>query len=484
MIRGKLFAEYSKRTTILFGVVVLTLVLGLATEYHHLQIDLAAELGLAELSGGAPLSSQAITLLKNLISLALKLLPGIVLNFLPVLVALAVIPWVASRFMHTLYDTKDIKEARGLLDRNVFGMMSPAPILIIKEGDIDLGAGSLFDRVGGRGFVVVHNDNALVLERGGRLTRVVGPCLGFLGCFERIWEIVDLRPQRWVLPVSAMTKDGIPISCDADINFRIDDRFIDQWGHMREKQSVNTNSQWVTDEDIVKALEGGGIGEPLPYTDEAVFNAATSLWVRIRQPEHPEQLRNWTGQVVIGEVEGTLRNILARYRLDWLLEPPQPGQKHPREEIREQLEHKLREAFPVGNKVGACILDVNLGQFEVKDERISTQWIDAWQSIWEQRAVESIAEGEAELARLQAAQVQAQAEMVLTLTEAIRPFVTSEEERSSYQLATRFVETLWWMSYSPGMRAFLPPDALRTLDELGKLLGQGESATPNAGSRG
>ena len=469
---------------VLLLVIVLAFFLGFVTEFHHLQIDLAAELGLAELRYGGLAALPITVFLRNIPSLLLKLLPGVVLNLLPVLVALAAIPWVASRFIHTLYDTKDVKEAHELLHRNVFGMIAPAPVLIIKEGDIDVGSGSLCDRIGGRGFVVVHNDNALVLEKGGRLTRVVGPCLGFLGCFERVWEVIDLRPQRWPLPVNAMTKDGIPISCEADITFKIDDRFTDQWGKIQEKQPVEAKSQRATDEEIVKEMEKAGIGEPLPYTDEAVFNAATSIWVRIRQPDHKEQLRKWTGRVVIGGVEGTLRNILARYRLDWLLQPPQPGQKHPREEIREQLEQKLRGAFPVGNKVGARILDVKLGQIDVKDERISTQWIDAWQSIWAQRAVESIAEGEAEMARLQAAQVQAQAEMALTLTEAVRPFVTSEEERSSYQLATRFVETLWWMSYSPGMRAFLPPDALRTLDELRKILGQGGDAALSAGSRG
>jgi len=474
MIRRTLIAEYLKRLRVLSGVIVLVLFLGTVTELAHNWADIAARMG-PVLEDPAPLVTKTAIILTNLVSLTLELIPGVVLNFLPVFAALAVIPWLASRFIRTLYDTKDVQEAHGALHHNVFGMTAPAPLLIVKEGDVDVGAGSLLDRIGGRGFLIVYNDTALVLERGGRLTRVVGPCLGFLDRFERIWEVIDLRPQRWVLTDNAMTKEGIPISCEADITFKIDDRFLDQWGKVQTKQPVKAKSQTATDEEIAQELEKAGIGKPLPYTDEAVFNAATSIWVRIRQPDHKEQLRKWTGQVVISGVEGTLRNILARYRLDWLLQPPQPGQKPPRDEIREQLEQKLQAAFPPGNKVGARILGVNLGKIDVKDERISTQWIDAWQSVWEQKAVESLAEGEAELARLQAAQVQAQAEMVLALTEAIRPLVTSEEERSSYELAARFVETLWWMSYSPGTRAFLPPDVLRTLDELGKMLGAGDN---------
>ncbi|OQY23965.1 MAG: hypothetical protein B6I34_04110 [Anaerolineaceae bacterium 4572_32.1] len=477
MIRRTLFAEYTNRFMLLVLVIALLFFLGAITESYHRRADLMAEIE-------PILSDETSVTLKaapTIIALIVNLVPGVALNFLPALAALAAIPWAASRFIHTLYDTKDVKEAHDFLHRRVFGMTAPDPIMIIKDGDIDIGVGGLFDRVGGRGFVVVHNNNALVLEKGGRLTRVMGPCLGFLDSFERIWEVVDLRPQRWILTDNAMTKDGIPISCEADITFKIDDRFTDQWGQVQTKQPVETESLRPTDEEIVKALGEKGIGTPLPYTDEAVFNAATSLWVRIRQPEHKEQLRKWTGRVIISGVEGTLRSMLARYRLDWLLQPPQPGQEEsPREEIRKQLEQKLQDSFSPGNKVGARILDVNLGKIDVKDKRISTQWTDAWYSIWEQRAVEGMAEGEAELARLQAAQVQAQAEMVLALTEAIRPLVTSEEALSSYKLATRFVETLWWLSYSPGTRAFLPPGTLRTLDELKKLLGDGTDTASNA----
>jgi hypothetical protein len=45
----------------------------------------------------------------------------------------------------------------------------------------------------------------------------------------------------------------------------------------------------------------------------------------------------------------------------------------------------------------------------------------------------------------------------------------------------RFVETLWWMSYAPWMRAFLPPETMRTLDQLEKMCKIG-SASGSAGS--
>lgn len=179
-----------------------------------------------------------------------------------------------------------------------------------------------------------------------------------------------------------------------------------------------------------------------------------------------------------GLVDKTLRSILARYRIDWLISPPQPGDKYPREEIRELLAHRLSEALPVGNTLGARVIHVDLGQITVKDERIPGQWIDAWRATWEQRAVEKRAEGEAELARLEAAQLEAQAEMVLTLTETIRSLVSSESELTSYKLAMRFVETLRWMSYDPWRRVFLPPEATRRLRELEGMLNDQDGIPP------
>jgi hypothetical protein len=444
----KLESEHFRRRLVLGLLVGMLLLLSGVAELHHRRVSLA------------DLDS----------SMAGGLVLVIVGNVLPALVALFVIPRLAARFIRALYDTKDLQEARGFLHRNMFGMQSLRPLLIVKQGRIDVGGGDLSDRVGGRALLIVYNDSAVVLERGGRLTRVVGPSIGFLQPFERIWEVVDLRHQRWPLTVNAMTKEGIPISCQADITFKIDDRFIGRGGGVRTKQPVETKAQRVTDAEIAAELEKAGIGTPLPYTDDAVFNAATGVWVRIRQKEHDEQLRKWTGRVVIGEVEGTLRSILARYRLDWLIKPPRSGQPHPRERIREQLEQRLREALPPGNRLGARILRVDLGEIDVKDERISAQWVEAWQAEWERRALESKAEGEAELARLDTARVPAQAEMVLTLTEAVRPFVTSEEELSSYVLAMRFIETLRWMAYDPLRRVFLPPETLRMLKELDKTL--------------
>lgn len=488
MLRLKISQQYSNRVLILLLIIVLILGAGYMSEVVHRHLDLAAALGLRESDNTPPLAGQNPT---ALLRGAVSLLPAAVFNSLPALLALLAIPWLASRFIHTLYDTQNLREAHDFLHRCVFGMSELKPLLIVREGQLAVGAGSLTDRVGGPCLILVYNDSALVTEKGGRLFRVLGgPKLDFLEPFERVWGIVDLRPQRWPFTVNAMTKEGIPISCKANITFKIDDRFIDQSGQVRVKQPVEAGDELKElqvpteldlnlDQKIIEELEKTGIGVPFPYTEEAVFNAATSIWMRIKQPDHTEQLRRWTGRVVIGGVEGTLRNILAEYRLDWLLQSPQGKDEDPRDEIRKKLEEKLAQSFGVGNSVGAKITNIDIGEIAVRDvkdeqgqkmglpQKVDTQWIEAWRAGWEQKTVESRIEGEAKLARLNAAQIQAQAEMALTLTEAIRPLVTdAAEDVPSYLLAARFVETLRWMAYDPWKRVFLPPEIIRTLDEL------------------
>jgi hypothetical protein len=68
------------------------------------------------------------------------------------------------------------------------------------------------------------------------------------------------------------------------------------------------------------------------------------------------------------------------------------------------------------------------------------------------------------------ARIQAQAEMIITLTEGLQSAVLSERATEPYFLALRFVEALRWMSYDPHTRDFMPPEVMRTLRRLQRLL--------------
>lgn len=382
---------------------------------------------------------------------------------LPMVVALAAVFMAATSFLNKVYDIQSLRDAYRFLHRLLFGSWYFGPYLLIKEGKVARGADTVLHKVGGPGFLVIYNDSAVVTERAGRLYRILATNLPkrqnypYLEPFEKIWEIVDLRPQQWTFPVRAMTRDGILVVCEADIRFKIDDRVPGPDGQLVPKSP--------TDE------------EPYPFTPEAVFKAATARW--IREPDFQGPPMDWRGRVVVGFTEGILRNILAEYRLDWLLGPVKEGDPHPREVIRERLHRELEAEAP---KVGARILDVQLGEIKVEDEQISAQWIEAWRAEWESRTTAARVEGEAELLRIEATRARAQAEMVITLIRELQSAAVGDREVQSYLLAARLAEALRWMSYDPFTRAFLPPESLRTLQRLQQLLGENRALPPAGGA--
>jgi len=379
----------------------------------------------------------------------LDILGNAVLNLLPAALAIAAVPLAASWYLDRFYDLGGLGNGFEYLLLSLFGPTGARPWLTVKEGKITGDTTSTLARIGGPGLLVIYNDNAVVTERGGALERVLEPGYHRLKPFERIWEIVDLRPQHWVYPVSALTRDGIPIRCDVDVTFKIDDRTEDG-------RTIDPTPD-----------------RPYPFTKEAVLKAATAT--RIREENRVDPVMKWTGRVVIGDAEGILRGLLARYRLDQLVRPGERSGPHSvRREIREALMAQLERS---AKRIGVRILSVDIGKIdiqvdlpetqaakELRDE-VLDQWIRTWQAELERDSLIEQAEGEAALAGLEAVGVQAQAEMILTLVEAVQSLLT-EEQVSAYRLALRFIETLRWMSFDPNVRAFVPLEPLRFLQKL------------------
>jgi hypothetical protein len=387
---------------------------------------------------------------------------------LPVVAALVAIPFLSARLLFQLYDLDSIKQAHDFLNRLRFTSLGPSGSLLAKEGRLTSGEDTVAGHAGGPAPLIVYNDTAIVTEQGGRIGRVLGPGVQALARYEKVWEIIDLRPQRRVCQVCGLTKEGIPVSCDLDICFEIADSAPTPQDTRRSPKSRS--------------------GIPYAYAEDAVRRAATSKW--ICAPDAQTRMLNWDRRVVM-IAEATLRDILATYRLDWLIRAPQPDQPYPRDEIRRRLKSELKEKIGI---IGAQITEIELGQIQVRTpdrenapteevserllEIVSQQWIEAWNADWSARALASRAEGEAELLRIDAARIQAQAEMVIALTETLQPMLKSPEASEPYVLALRVVETLRWMSYDPGMREFMPPEAIRTLKRLQELL-DSEASVPD-----
>jgi regulator of protease activity HflC (stomatin/prohibitin superfamily) len=375
-----------------------------------------------------------------LLRIVLGLIPGILV--MPILVSLM------DDFVRAVYGLKDRGEGGSALRRLLFGMSSFRPYLIIQDGKRPDDKEPLM-RMGGPGSLVVYKDSAIVLEKAGKLTRVVKPGFGKLEDFERVWDVIDLRPHRWVYDVSAMSKDGISVTCQADVTFQIDD------GGQAPSEK-----------------------EPFPATEQAIFYAATRKWMR-EPTREDDQMFDWARRAIIGMTEGALRSILAGYLLDQILGPAESDLDigHHRKRIKEVLEENLRTQF---SNVGAKVISVELGDIKVED-KIVQQQIEAWQAFWQKWARERKAEGEAaRLQAVEAAKAQAQADMIVAITQAFQSLTETGAIIPSQLVLLRMFEVLRRSSYDPqtGM-LFLPAEVLKTW-QLVQEITLGKRALPGA----
>jgi len=419
--------------------------------------------------------------------LLLKILPVATLNYLALYAAIR----LAGNFVYALYDLESPTDGAKFVTRLVLGCASFRPYLIVKNGGQDItpkGEKYPLRRIGGPGSIVLYNDTALVLEKGGRLTRVIiQPSFVTLDRFEKIHSTIDLRPRHWEMSVSALSKEGIPLTCKVDVRFQIAD-----------------NGQPPTDKVIY------------PTDPQTVLKAATSTWVR--EAERFEDKMDWTGRVIISNTEGTLRSILARTPLDDLvpmtLTPSEAGTEEeqavlsvirtharldaftpfefkplknratraqPRSRIQNKLHQSLEASAP---GLGVKITGVDLGEIAVKPE-VTQQWQDLWRTVWRKWTTEQIGKGKAERIQiLEAAKIQAQVELLTKVSAAMEQLGKDKMPFSASAVALRFIESLGQVEEpSEWTQIYLPTHSLKTLEQLkaiirGKKLKNNEEDKP------
>jgi hypothetical protein len=359
---------------------------------------------------------------------------SVVFNMVPAGVVIAAVFWLTSRFLRAVYGLKSGQEGMSFLMRSRFGQSSFRPWMKIAEGKIALYADSVVNRTGGPGNLIVYHDSAVVLERAGRLTRVEGPGFPKLDPFERIYDIIDLRPKRWVYPVNAMTKEGIPVTWDAEVHYQIAD------GEQEPTEKA-----------------------PYPVSKDDIFNAATCKW---RREASRAQDMDWEGRLIIGDTEGILRSIIARRPLDQLIGLTEAEERAARESVQEELEREVRKVATT--KFGARIIQVKLDNFKV-DDAVTQQWIEAWKTRWQSWSGTQLAQGEAARVYLhETAKAEAQARLLVNITRAFQGM--DLETVTPSILMMRLFSALDRADLQSSSRVFVPTQALDTLNSIRRLL--------------
>ena len=367
--------------------------------------------------------------------------PAILRNMLPSLLAMFAAYWLAARFIKEFYDLASLREGALFLWRWRFGQVRFSPYQRIQQGKIDKGEEGILARVGGPGHLVIHHDSVAVLSRAGQITRLEGPEFPELESFERVYRVVDLQPKRAAREITALTREGIPISCEVDIRYQI--------RH--------------------KAKEKPTPKRPFPASHRHVLRAATSTWKCDPFISEDGEL-DWEARLTFAPL-GILRSIFARYSLDQLIHPMGWEGDEPlyRERMGEELKQQLHAA---AGRMGAQVLGVQLGDVEIRDDGVTKQWLEAWRAKWESQLAQRRAEGEAEATeQVGTARAQAQAEIVVNLTQSLQALASSSGALQSRLGLLRVVAILRHMAHDPQTEPFLPVEALHDLIALQERVG-------------
>ncbi|MFP4394425.1 MAG: SPFH domain-containing protein [Anaerolineales bacterium] len=315
------------------------------------------------------------------------------------------------QILRQLYDLSE-EEAQEFVRLVMIGLPQRKPlhpIWRVQEGRAMPDGPATMQEIGGPGFLSVGHDSAVVTSRLGALYRVIGPGFHVLDSFEKVWDVIDLRPQRRAVHVEMMTRDGIPISCDASIRFRIDD------GGQEPTSDV-----------------------PYPFDEQAVVTAAT-----IQRRKAGGVAQDWTGRIAGGSLDGAIRNRLEKYNLDEFLASSEDSVP-PITQLEDEIFAAVRAD---GEGMGIIVEQVQLGPIQPDAEDVSRQWMEAWQTEWQSFAAQQITEGEVYRKQLiERTRVQTQVELITGMVPIIQRLHEEGGEEARQVLLLRFLNVMQTMA--------------------------------------
>lgn len=360
----------------------------------------------------------------------------VALGIVPLLLAFGAAFLLAAHFLRAVYPKLRKREAIRFIIYSRFGRPSFGPWIRVQGGEISANEDSVLTRIGGPGSLIIGADNAVVLERGGTFTLVQGPGFGKLQPFEKIYDVIDLRPKRTCYTVTAMSREGILFDWDVEVQYQIADGGL--------------------------PLSNGAF---YPLSPDDVFRASTSKWIREEGWKFGQDM-DWEGLIVISQAEGTLRSMLARRPLDELIGVTEEEEQAARIAIQTELEKDLRAYAP---RVGAKILQVRLDNLRVHDA-VAEQWIKTWKTRWQSWSAQRLAQGEASNIFLyEKVKAEAQAEMILGISQALRSFLVNQsfpKQAIPQMLLMRLFSVLDRADFAATSRVFFPAQTLKALEAI------------------
>jgi regulator of protease activity HflC (stomatin/prohibitin superfamily) len=286
---------------------------------------------------------------------------GLMTGILPAVIFWFSIFYVSTKWIMTVSKSFDISWGQALRFVSARSLGITQAAIVVQNGAIAFEAPrGMLSALGGPGFLVIGVGNACVLERSGKVTRIVGPGFHKLERFERLKEpvdgkgIVDLRPQfDKDVAKDVRTKDGIPLKIKVGEFFRIE-------------------PQHITDARPASRFSGGAattklLGEPEhPVYEATVHKAVFNV---------PEE--GWKDAWFPSEPINHLRDVVATYTLDEVFGFDKSGVKlSPADRVVQEIEEEVRKRFdPSPGGVWFERLDIReISMPEELEEKVMERW--------------------------------------------------------------------------------------------------------------
>jgi SPFH domain/Band 7 family protein len=326
-----------------------------------------------------------------------------------VLIGLLFIFRQSNLFIRSFYQPKEDEKLGPLIQRKLLGVppLPPPlhsifkyPFIVIRKPQLDDTHWARW--FGGPATLVIHEGNAVYLERGNAFSRVVGPGLpmAFLDRYERIKEVVDLRSQTKIGEIMPWTKDGIRIKLT-----------------IRTECQINASPE---------ALVQSSKKFRFPFDPLAVKTAVEHMSVRIN-PKGELYAASWL-EGAWGTITGSINAYVAGHSLDELFIAPQangnmnsePSENHFPNDIAQILSHKIIEEALEKIKSGLAqngvrVLSIQITKVEMPKEVLELR-AKYWESI--KKRIEAQRNSRAEANRIRIRE-QAHAEAQRTMLNAI-----------------------------------------------------------------
>lgn len=356
------------------------------------------------------------------------------------IVIFTVLYLLAPQFLEQLYDLsrEDAQQLSFYLFAGLPNDVPRRPLLRIQEGQ-PLHDGPLvmyMDKVGGPGYFSIAHDSAVVTGKLGKLRRVLGPGFYRAESFEKIWDVIDLRPQRRSLHVEFMTTDGIPAYCDVEIRFQVagPDRADLSYPH---------------EENIPP--------QPYPFDPAVILKLATAKYVKSH--EGAGRVQDWRVGLVNGLLDGILRDTLEKYSLDHFFNPrywallsegaidkasPPPEKPVALLEIQARVEEAVKR---MAADRGIVVDMVQLGPVLPEEEAISRQWLEFWQAKAQRPVtVYNLSEDARRRQMLEKTSVDAQVELVTSMLSKLQDLDAQKSDVPAQLIVMSFMDVLRTMS--------------------------------------